>query len=292
MLRRWASTVAVALLAASLCVTAGVWQWHRHVARSAAVALVEANANADPVPLDDVVSLGSPLPTAQTWRVVSATGHYLPEVGVLLRNRPVDGQPGFHVLEAFVVDDGSLRGAVLVVDRGWVRSSDGGTPAEDVPAPPAGEVTLVARLRADEVASDRSAPPGQVQAIDVEQVRVAAGSPWAADVTLAMYGTVRTEDGVRSSLGALAEPSTDLGPHLSYAFQWFVFALGALAGAGILIRRDVLEARADEAGADDGVAPPSAGTRARGRPTAEEEEDALLDAQDPGRSTSGVSRPS
>ncbi|HMO11140.1 MAG TPA: SURF1 family cytochrome oxidase biogenesis protein, partial [Actinotalea sp.] len=75
---------------------------------------------------------------------------YLPGSTVLLRNRPVDGRRGFHVLEAFEVGTGPLAGRVVVVDRGWL---DGGADAATVPAvprAPAGEVELTGRLRAAE----------------------------------------------------------------------------------------------------------------------------------------------
>jgi hypothetical protein len=100
----------------------------------------------------------------------------------------------------------------------------------------------------------------------------------------------------------LPRPDTDLGTHLSYTFQWWVFALGALVGVAVLARR---EAAARAAMATD---VPAAGTRpaqsaagrteeaapgAPGRRTAasstrpprrrtargDEEEDALIDAQ-------------
>ncbi len=79
-------------------------------------------------------------------------------------------------------------------------------------------------------------------------------------------------------LGPLELPSTDLGPHLSYAFQWWVFAAGALVGAVILLRRD-------EPAPDCGRRPPPPRPAPRRRGRAEEEEDALLDAQEAARAS-------
>lgn len=278
-LRRWAATVALALLLAAGCAAAGVWQWTRHVDRSAAVAVVRANYDAAPVPLAEVTD-GSGLTTDQVWRVVRVEGRYLPGATVLLRNRPVGGQAGFHVLEPFVVQGGGLDGAVLVVDRGWVPTGVDGSDAASVPTPPTGTLELVARLRLDERLSTRSAPDGQVHTIAVEQVQIAADTPaWTTGtLTVRAYVMAATEDGTApADLGQLARPDTGLGSHLSYAFQWWVFALGALVGCGVLISRDVRE---DRAAAGDATA---AGHRSHGgrrrRVTAEEEEDALLDAQ-------------
>lgn len=275
-LRRWASVMGVAVLVAVGCATAGVWQWHRHLARSAAAALVEANYDADPVPVADLLGAAGQLPAGDVWRPVLVVGHYRPGASVLLRNRPVDGQPAFHVLETLVVDDGALTGSVLVVDRGWVPTGDDPAQPAAVPQTPPGTVDVVVRLRPQEPDSSRGAPPGQVQAIAVDQVLAASGATGRAPDVLA-YGVVASEDGAPvRDLGAVPRPDTDLGPHLSYAFQWWVFAVGALVGGVLLGVRDARSL--DGAPAGGTVAP--APSRRR-RPTAEEEEDALLDAQTP-----------
>ena len=49
---------------------------------------------------------------------MTLNGEYLPDSDVLLRNRPVDGTPAYHVVAPFREDS---AGAVLLVDRGWVR---------------------------------------------------------------------------------------------------------------------------------------------------------------------------
>lgn len=302
--RRWRIGL-VAVLVAAVCVAAGVWQWSRHVQRSAAVDLVRANYSAAAVPAEQLITgPGAPVADEDVWRPVRLEGRYL-DGPVLLRNRPVGGTPGFHVLEPLRVESGPLAGAVLVVDRGWVPTQDGAGPAS-VPGTPEGTTQVVVRLRADEPASRRDAPEGQVQAISVAQVREASAASWDAADTIGGYGALVTEDGSRpDGLGPLAAPSTSLGSNLSYAFQWWVFALGALVGAVVLARR---EERGEDEGTATGEATPIGGTvtgssgtasppahgrptarpasgRAirstrRRRPTAEEEEDAILDAQE------------
>ncbi|HQY33582.1 MAG TPA: SURF1 family protein [Actinotalea sp.] len=270
-LRRWAATLAVAAVVAAGCVTAGVWQWGRHVARSAEVAVVLEYEGSDPVPIGQVLTAGEALPADQVWRPTVVEGRYL-EPTVLLRNRPVGGAAGYHVLAGFAVDEGLLAGTVLVLDRGWVPPGPDGSAPATVPDLPVGTVDVVARLRADERPSDREAPAGQVQALNAEQVRLAADGAWAAAATLPATGAVVTEDGASpAGLGDLEPPSTDLGSHLSYAFQWWVFALGSLGGAVVLLRRDARE----ESGGTERATP----ARPRRRATAEQEEDALLDAQ-------------
>ena len=102
--------------------------------------------------------------------------------------------------------------------------------------------------------------------------------------------------------GTLAAPSTDPGSHLSYAFQWWTFALGGLVAFSLGARRELQDGRA--AGEADVPAPaappvtvdgvelwPTRDTpRPRRNPTApdvprrrggrdEDAEDALIDAQ-------------
>nr|WP_297422815.1 SURF1 family protein [uncultured Actinotalea sp.] len=314
--RRWVTTVLVAVLVAVGCVAAGAWQWSRHADRSDAVAVVERNYEAPVADLAELLDPDRPLPADAEWRRAAVTGRYVGEP-VLLRNRPVSGTPALHVLQPLLVEDGPLEGAVLVVDRGWVPSGEEGDGLV-VPSPPAGTVDVVVRLRREETSSGRDAPSRQVQEIVVDAVRAASGAPpeWPAGAGLALYGGLVSEDGAAApGLGRLPAPQTTLGTNLSYAFQWWVFALGALAAPVVLRRKEQRDAEdaaeaaesattaaagdaadpADDASKAGGTAPPDddvagrvPGTREatrparrprrRRRPTAEEEEDALLDA--------------
>ncbi len=268
--RRWVATMAVAVVVAAGCATAGLWQWHRYQTVSAAVAVVERNVGAPAAPIEERLAPGTPVTADEVWQSVEATGHYLPGSTVLLRNRPVGGAQGFHELAGFAIDTGRLAGAVLVVDRGWIPVAADASSPQAVAALPVGPVDLVAQLRMNEAATDRSAPPGQVQMINAAMVRAAAEQPWPG-TTLDAYGAVVSENGQGTGLGALNPPSTDLGPHLSYTFQWAVFAIGSLVGAVILLRREDVP---------DGAEDQPVRARSGRRSTAEQEEDAFLDAQE------------
>lgn len=299
--RRAATLVVLAVVLSTACVLLGRWQWNRHVHRDAAIRQVEAAYDADPVPLADL--LGSPdadLAGADVWHPVTVTGRYDVDATVLLRNRPVDGQPGFHVLVPLVVEG---TDAVLVVDRGWVAWQEDASAQVDVPAPPPSEVTVTVRLRPGEAATDRDAPAGQVQAVAVDQVLAVGGLSSGTVAYRSAYGSLVAEDPAPAvPLGALPAPSTDPGSHLSYAFQWWTFALGSLVGLTWMARRelrDAREARAARDAAEGRPAPvgprpalgdllptddpdlPGGRVRAprRRRPSDEETEDALIDAQ-------------
>ncbi|MCB7137283.1 SURF1 family cytochrome oxidase biogenesis protein [Cellulosimicrobium marinum] len=291
--RQWATLAVGVVVLVALCLVAGRWQWNRYVDREAEIAQIEANYTAAPAPVSQVLPApGSDLDPAQVWLPVTLEGRYEPDGTVLLRNRPVGGSPGFHVLVPFVTDPtpGAPDGLVVVVDRGFVPlGTDAVTPG-DVPDPPTGTVEATVTLRADEPASDRDAPAGQVQAISTDQVLAAGaeGGDWAAGRTVGAYGQLRDEVPAPDVvLEALPKPDTDPGSHLSYAFQWGVFALGAVAGFWLLVRRDRRDRRGEDvtltagdllAAEDPGSARPRRDPRTR-RPTAEDEEDALIDAQ-------------
>jgi len=302
--RRVVGLVVVAVAVAVGCTFAGFWQWHRGEDRERAVRILVANFSAEPVAIDALLdSPAATLATTDAWRPVTLTGRYAEGSTVLLRNRPVAGTPSFHLLAPFTVEapGSDFDGAVLVIDRGWVPMGADASAAASVPEPPPGTVAVEVRLRPAERASTRGAPAGQAHSIAPGPVVAAAGIEHGPVVANA-YGSLVEEVPAPTVVpGALALPSTDYGPHRSYAMQWWVFALGALAGFGMLAYREWRGPRSDGEDADDGAptttaptgpagptdpgragtgdTPPAKPRRQRRRPTAEEEEDALIDAQ-------------
>ncbi|MGC5166033.1 SURF1 family protein [Luteimicrobium sp. DT211] len=293
--RQWIVLAVGAVLLALVCLLAAKWQWSRYDLHKSQAEQISSAYGADPVPVADLLPApGEPLPPGDVWRSVTARGHYEADRTVLLRNRPVDGAAVFHVLVPFVVDDPGtpVDGVVLVVDRGTVPLSSSSAERPDaVPAPPSGDVTVVARLRADEPAPTKSAPAGQVQAISTDAVLAAApgGAAWADGRTTAAYGVMTSEDPAATdaieTLPAPAAPDPDT--NLSYTIQWLIFAVGMFAAYAVLWRRERgprLTAGDLLAGYDDVDTARTARQAARrsGRPTRvslEDEEDAIVDAQ-------------
>lgn len=258
--RRWLTILLVAILVAAVCVMLGRWQWNRHESRAAANNLVTTNYDAPPVALDTLVEVPGSVPAGTVWLPVEVTGQFVGEQ-LTLRNRPVEGSDSTRVLAVLEVttDDG---GALVVVDRGWLAGE-----STVAPAYPQGQVPVTGRLRQAEPVDTRSAPAGQVFRIDPATVLAAADVQ--ADLPV-LDGYLLAEVPPASATGAelqqFPRPATDPGSHLSYAFQWWVFAAGALVGTGILARREA----ADLAGSP---AP------AKRRSTDADAEDAIVDAQ-------------
>lgn len=270
---RWHRSLALAIAFAVGCGLLSWWQFSRRAETAAANALITANASAAPSPLADLLpSLTAYRPGLQ-WRTVRMTGTYLPEQQLLVRNR-VDpaGNPGFEVLTPLRLTDGT----VFVLDRGWVSVGSKQDRPDAVPAPPAGTVTVDARLQANEgPLAGRTAPSGEIPSIDLKSVAKRVGAPTYTGA----YGQVRSESPAPASTPERIEPQpastgVDEGTHLSYAIQWILFALLGFGALGWSIRRDLLDAGDEVVVAAEERA---LERRAKRAPSDEAVEDALAD---------------
>ena len=231
---RWLRLIAAALAVAAGCVALGDWQLDRLQQRQARNDLIESNFSADPVAANNLLEVDRPLPADAQWRRVEVQGRYDEAHQILVRNRPLEGATGYHVLTPLVTDDGPA----LLVDRGWVPVGATARTRPDVPAAPAGQVTVIGRARPSEPpAGGDAAPRGQVRRIDVPAI--AATLPY--DVYGGYAELVEQTPAPHEGLTPLPAPEPNPGPHLAYAFQWFVFALIALGGVAVLARREARE---------------------------------------------------
>lgn len=227
--RRWIKYIALALVAAVVCVLLAQWQDTRRATRDAEIERIEAHYGAEPVPLSDVLpQTDSPFPESSEWTHVEATGTYRTEDTTVARNRPKAGSAGYWVLVPFDVDGGGT----LVVARGWAPGSGADATAAEAPPPPAGTVRISAWLRPaqDGDASENTAT--SVRAIDPSLMEGDGAYAHA-------YGYLNAEQPPPAEqLEALPEPNTDPGSHLSYTFQWYAFAVMILGGFVYAAKRE------------------------------------------------------
>ena len=281
---KWLGYLLLAAIFASACVFLGRWQMDRRAETLAEINRVVTNYSATPVPFADVREEFSQLDSDREWTQVELKGSYLVDGQRIVRNRPLNGQPGYEVVVPF-----RLRtGETVVIDRGWlpIGNKNPGSP-DSVPAPPPGEVTAVVRLKHPEPELQRGAPEGQLASIDLAAYSAQLGYP----LLTGAYGQLASETPPAAEMPmAFPKPSTEEGTHLSYSLQWFAFGVLMFVGFGYAARQQARNAALDAE--DDDESPEgalhSAAAAARRRPspprkrkkaTAEEEEDALLDAQ-------------
>ena len=232
-LRRWGGYIVLVIVFAIACGLLSWWQWSRRADAVAEIQRIEANYDATPVALSDVMPATDSWSIDDEWLPVALEGHYLPDQQLLVRNRPYNGQSGFDVLVPFELDDGR----VFVVDRGWVPVGSSVEAPDAVPAPPAGDVSVVVRLKPGEPQiPGRSAPPGQLATIHLPSVAELTG----ADTYTGAYGLLASETpGPADAPPAPAlRPAEDEGPHLSYALQWIAFGILAFVGLVWAWRRE------------------------------------------------------
>ncbi|WP_438353078.1 SURF1 family cytochrome oxidase biogenesis protein [Microbacterium sp. CJ88] len=289
---RWTVYVAIAIVFAIACAFLSNWQFSRNAWRSEQLALVAANYDAAPVPLADAIPADGAFQASDEWLPVMLQGRYLADQQLLARNRPHGGTSAFEVLVPFRLDDGRI----FLVDRGWVPPGRDQPDPDAVPAPPAGETTVVVRLRPGEDlprSGRETAPAGQVPTINLPLVAAAVDARNDAPIEQSAYGQLVSEDPAPASAPqAVDAPSADPGPYLSYAVQWILFAVMGFVFIGYVIRserrhrREDLEAAAEAAAARAaGIEPDAAAsvrtprTRTRPRDRDAEDEDALLDSR-------------
>ncbi len=287
---RWTGYVAVAIVFAIACAFLSNWQFGRNEWRDTQLRLIAANYDAAPVPLSELIGRDGELDPGDQWRPVQLTGEYLAGDTVLARNRAHGGTAAFEVLVPFRADSGE----VFLINRGWVPPGEHQADPDDVPAPPSGTVTVIARLMPGEPlrSASQSAPAGQVPTINLPMVATKTGQ---GDLITGAYGLMVSEDPAPASRPtALESPSDDPGPYLSYAIQWILFAVMGFVFIWYMIRTELRHRRedAEEAAAAiaDGSAPADVAERLqaserrrrrRGEPRRQDrdmqEEDALLD---------------
>jgi cytochrome oxidase assembly protein ShyY1 len=269
--KRWLGYLLLTVIFAGACVGLGMWQFARRDEAQREIVRVLANYDSAPVSLNTAVPDANTFDESHKWQPVSVTGTYLTSAQLLVRSRPRQQQAGYEVLTPLLMTDGR----VFIIDRGWLPVSSNQDAVPRIPQPPAGVVTVTARLKAGEPSiAGRGVSNGQLATIELPLI----ASLLNQQVITGAYGLLATEapgPPEQAPLPAL-RPEVDEGPHLSYALQWLLFALMGFCGLGWAIRNEMKIRNADLP-AEQAKAVARAQAR-RERPTEEDIEDALLDA--------------
>lgn len=237
--KRWAGYLALTIIFAIVCVGLCNWQLARRADALAENNRVAANYDATPVPVADALPNLDSFDESQKWLRVELTGQYLPDEQLLVRNRPNGGQPGFEILAPFRTESGE----VFIVDRGWLPIGTEQDRPDVIPEPPAGDATVTARLKPTEPQLGNQSPaPGEIGSIYLPGIAETIGAP----TYTAAYGLLDAEQPSAETGTLTTRPIEDEGPHLSYAFQWIVFAILAFLFLGYAARQEYRHVNADD----------------------------------------------
>lgn len=216
---KWFALSLALLVAIAACVLLGRWQWQR----TSDILAAERVAAAAPVDLGEVSRLGEELSAEAIGRPVIVEGEVGSRGQILVRHRTSDaGEPGSWVLAPLELRDGTTVGVV----RGWI--------AEGVQPPPlpSGPVRLHGILHPGErFYPDAVTDPGTAVAISDAVMSKAWGTS-----TRAGFVVMTSEDTSIGQLGLQSiSPTVRTGDvafplqNFFYAFQWWIFALFAIA---------------------------------------------------------------
>ncbi|HEX4470747.1 MAG TPA: SURF1 family protein [Nocardioides sp.] len=221
--RRWLLLLVTVLVLAYACLLLGRWQWHRLEGKKTGNAIIRANQKESPRPVDQVLRHDVDPPSSDQYAVVSATGTYDASKTVIIRYQTRDAASGVDVVVPLMTSSGTA----LLVDRGWVQTSNQGlTDASQVPAPPSGKVTVTGWVRQDAGGGAAQVVDASARAISSAQIEPAIGVPvYGGFVQLLTESPQPT-----TPLRGADPPDLSNGPHFFYALQWWFFGILAIFG--------------------------------------------------------------
>lgn len=230
----------------------GFWQLDRLDARQAFNATVVARIERPPQPLTAVLNEAAGGADVE-WTPVIAEGRWLVDDQVLVINRSQGGVAGRNVVTPLETADGT----VIAVTRGFVALT------QQPPGVPATTARVQGLLRPSEargfggVSDPATGRLAELQRLDLN--RLAVQLPPEVARRLAPWSlTLEASDPPQPApLVPAPRPELGEGPHLSYAVQWFIFALCAAIGWVFAMNRSIRSHRRSRPSPDRPDAPAS-----------------------------------
>jgi cytochrome oxidase assembly protein ShyY1 len=236
---RYVRLIALCVLGAVLCALAGRWQYHRWQYKREANGELRSSASAGTVPVGQLLAMDRPLPAADTYRTVTASGSWDRGGELYVRARQVNDQLAYLVITPLRLTDGHT----LLVVRGWQAATGSATQRPAAPAAQPGQVSVTARVYPSEPGDlGAGLPDRQIDRIDTAEIGTRIGTP-----VYDGYAELITQQPPDGALPPLPPPDlsnpaggADQWQHFAYVVQWYCFALLALAAPFLLA---VLERR-------------------------------------------------
>ncbi|MFN3254115.1 MAG: SURF1 family protein [Ilumatobacter sp.] len=231
----------------------GIWQLDRLDERRAFNSEVIERSERAPLPIGDVLDdleRGELTPETAEWLPVSLVGTFLADQ-VVEFNQSQRGRAGDNVLAGLVLaadtetapetdtesaPDTETSATTVIVNRGFVPLGF------EVSPPPTTPVAVVGLVRASEnrslgqLTDEVDGPLTEIRRVDLPLL----AQQFPGEVAPVYVQLVRSEPAVGAGdPEPIARPELTSGPHLSYAIQWFVFALCVAIGWLLAVRRSI-----------------------------------------------------
>ncbi len=221
--RRWISFTVVVLVSIIGFGLLSRWQWTR-----ADEQRVERLAISQAQVLDSVESVND---LAEFTRV-QTSGSFDNQLTKLVRQRPLDGGNGYWVMTPLDTEAGKR----IWVLRGWLGASTIATEVPDIPTAPTGTLNVTGAIRNFEqpLADVYGLPDGVVAKMSMEELNTAGQGQPVDNRVVQLISSEPAAD----ELVIVPLPEVDEGQNISYAVQWILFALVAIIGWFIFLRRE------------------------------------------------------
>jgi surfeit locus 1 family protein len=225
------SLAAIFLSVTVVCAGLGVWQLRRLGERQATNTVAAAKRSLPAV----TIGAGSrPQDSALVGRRLMAVGRFDYDRTIVVRGQALDGVPGVHAVTPLLI---AGTDTALLVNRGFVPSPDA------VHAPLLDSLRDGGRAQIEGIAlpigtSDGGQPitrNGRASWGRLDLGRLRDSLPYP--IFGIQLRRTPTHAGAREFPRALGAPSLGAGPHLSYAVQWFGFAMVAAVFAVAVWRK-------------------------------------------------------
>ncbi|MGQ0767547.1 MAG: SURF1 family protein [Gemmatimonadota bacterium] len=232
--RRTIGFLVFASLVVAGCARLGFWQLDRLSARRAANTELQGRIGG---PTVDVAELLRDT-AALALRPTRMAGRYDYDNGLVLGSRSRQGSPGVHLITPFIRHDSDTA---VLVNRGWVYSPDGMTVTDSLWREPESLGSLVIghadRLVRTAGGSVFSLTPRVVRRLAYDSIAPQFPYPIAPAIVAQEVVDAGAQGAITHPV-RLDPPRLSEGSHLSYAIQWFSFALIGVAGMVAVVRRD------------------------------------------------------
>lgn len=204
-----------ALAVIAVCIAAGNWQTRRAEYKQALADRLDARAAAPLVRL----GAGSIDAEDMQFRRVQVRGEYVPEKGLLLDNRILNGRVGYEVLTPLRLEGSAMH---VLVNRGWVMAPPTRDRLPQVQTP--GGVQVVEGVAV--------LPPEKVFELGEGNSSGAVWQHFLMDRYVRWSGLAvqpvvvrQTGDAPDGLVREWTRPDTGVQKHRGYAMQWYLFAI-------------------------------------------------------------------